>query len=54
LGWTYDAVKDDVAKTNPNLVEWDQLDHETKELNRRTFRNLPQLCGNVGLKIVKN
>ena len=54
LGWKYDSVKDVDAKTNPNLVEWDLLDYETQEANKRTFRNLPQLCENVGLKIVKN
>ena len=54
LGWKYDSVKDYDAKTNPNLVDWDQLDYETQEYNKLTFRNLPQLCENVGLKIVKN
>lgn len=54
LGWKYDSVKDAQAKTNPNLVDWDLLDFETQEYNKRTFRNLPNLCENVGLKIVKN
>ena len=54
LGWKYDSVKDADAKTNPNLVGWELLDYETKEYNKRTFRNLPKLCENVGLKIVKN
>ena len=54
LGWKYDSVKDVDAKTNPNLVEWEMLDYDTQELNKRTFRNLPQLCANVGLKIIKD
>lgn len=54
LGWKYDSVKDENAKTNPNLVEWDFLDYEIQESNKETFRNLPKLCENVGLKIVKN
>ena len=54
LGWQHGPVKDDEAKTNPNLVEWDALDYEIQESNKRTFKNLPQLCANVGLKIVKN
>lgn len=29
LGWKYDSFKDEDAKTNPNLVEWDALDYET-------------------------
>ncbi|MBQ2636577.1 MAG: hypothetical protein IJG09_07780 [Methanobrevibacter sp.] len=54
LGWKYDSVKDYEAKTNPNLVDWDDLDYETREANKRTFVNLPKLCENVGLKIVKS
>ena len=54
LGWRYDSVKDDEAMTNPNLVDWDELDYEIQEMNKNTFRNLPRLCQNVGLKIVKN
>jgi uncharacterized protein (DUF169 family) len=54
LGWKYDSIKDEDAKTNPNVVEWEALDYETQESNKRTFKNLPQLCENVGLKIVKN
>ena len=54
LGWKYDSVKDEDAKTNPNLVEWDELDYDAQESNKNTFRNLATLCDNVGLKIVKN
>jgi hypothetical protein len=54
LGWKYGPTKDEESKTNPNLVEWDVLDANKKDINKRTFRNLPQLCGNVDLKIVKN
>ena len=54
LGWTYGSVKDEISKTNPNLVEWSALDFESKEANRNTFKNLPQLCRNVDLKIIRN
>ena len=54
LGWTYGSVKDDISKTNPNLVDWNALDYEKKESNRLTFKNLPDLCKKVDLKIVKN
>ncbi|WP_458405277.1 RyR domain-containing protein [Methanobrevibacter sp.] len=54
LGWQYGPVRDDSLKINPNLVDWDVLEYDTRESNKRTFRNLPLLCGNVGLKIVKN
>jgi hypothetical protein len=54
LGWKYGPVRDEESKTNPKLVEWNNLDGETKDTNKKTFRNLPQLCKNVDLKIVKN
>ena len=54
LGWRYGPVKDEISKTNPNLVEWDVLDFDNKEANRNTFNNLPEMCRKVDLKIVKN
>ncbi len=52
LGWKF-GPRDNDQKLNPNLVEWDVLDIEQKNKNKRTFRNLPELCKNVGLKIVR-
>lgn len=54
MGWKYGTVRDDDMKTNPNLVDWDDLEYAKKDANIHTFRNLPDLCRNVGLKIVKN
>ena len=54
LGWRFAPVRDESKKLNPNLVEWDVLDVKNKDDNKRTFRNLPQMCRNVDLKIVKN
>ncbi|WP_407375887.1 RyR domain-containing protein [Methanobrevibacter sp.] len=54
LGWKYGSVRDEKLKINPNLVEWKLLKPKKKNINRRTFRNLPQMCKNVDLKIVKN
>lgn len=54
VGWKYGAVRDDDMKINPNMVEWNALDVSKKDSNKRTFRNLPQMCKNVDLKIVKN
>lgn len=54
LGWVYGPQKDDKLKTNPNLKPWDELDDNIKLSNKHTFENLPMLCSEVGLKIVKN
>ena len=54
LGWKFGPVRDEDKKINPNLVEWEYLDLKQRQSNKRTFRNLPQMCKNVDLKIVKN
>ena len=54
LGWRYDSVRDEDSKLSPNIVEWEKLDVSQKDSNKRTYRNLPQLCRNVDLKIVRN
>lgn len=54
LGWKYGTVRDDEMKINPNLLEWEDLEYDKRESNKHTFRNLPKLCENVGLKIIKN
>lgn len=53
-GWKYGPVRDEEMKVNPNLLEWDALDVLKRESNIRTFKNLPQMCEKVGLKIVKD
>lgn len=35
-GWTYGEVRDDVRKTHPCLVPYDQLPESEKEYDRRT------------------
>ena len=54
LGWKFGPVRDEDKKINPNLMEWEYLDLKQRQSNKRTFRNLPQMCKNVDLKIVKN
>jgi hypothetical protein len=52
-GWTHGEIRDDELRTNPNLVPWENLDMNIQEDNKRTFKNLPQLCDKVDLMIVK-
>ena len=53
LGWSYGPSGE---KTSPNLVPWEKLSDNVKEANKRTFKNLPEICKdpNVGLKIVRS
>ena len=53
LGWKKGPKKDSLLKTNPFLVGWDEVNLDVKDYNREEFRHLPEICGNVGLKIVK-
>ncbi|WP_406534768.1 RyR domain-containing protein [Methanobrevibacter sp.] len=53
LGWKHGDKRDDKLKINPNLVSWGELDDSIKLANKHTFENLPRLCDEVGLKIVK-
>lgn len=51
-GWTFaDGPKNDVAKTSPNLVDWDRLDEITRDYDRDAVRNIPHLLSAVGKKI---
>ncbi|MBQ6219652.1 MAG: hypothetical protein IJJ47_07975 [Methanosphaera sp.] len=54
LGWKYGKERNDELKINPNLVPWDELPDSHKTLNKTTFKNLPGLCDEVGLMIIKN
>lgn len=53
LGWKFGSGED---MTSPNLVKWDDLDESVKQMNKKTFENLPFICKdpNVGLKIIKS
>ena len=53
-GWKCGSVRDEELKINPNLLELDELEVSKKQTNMCTFKNLPQMCETVGLKIVKN
>ena len=53
LGWRHGPL-DVEEKTSPNLVKWEDLDEELQENNMNTFRNLPDMCDEVGLQIVKS
>ena len=53
LGWRHGPL-DVEEKTSPNLVKWEDLDEELQENNMNTYRNLPDMCDEVGLQIVKS
>jgi hypothetical protein len=52
LGWRHGPA--DGKKTSPNLVKWEDLDEDLQDNNIDTFKNLPQMCEEVGLQIIKS
>ena len=52
-GWTYGAVRDDVARTNPLLVDWLQLDSDAKDRQRESTRDVPVMLARVGFEPVR-
>lgn len=51
FGWTFGEVKDEAHKISPYLVPYEELSEETKELDRDTIRNIPDLLGMIGMGI---
>ena len=51
LGWSYGEDRDKMQ--NPNLCDWKDLNVRVKDLNRNVFINLPRLCKETGLKLIK-
>jgi voltage-gated potassium channel Kch len=52
-GWTYGAVRDDVARHNPLLVDWDQLPDDARQHNRDAARALPALLARAGFEVAR-
>lgn len=51
-GYMYGAQTDDAAKTNANLVPWDDLPEEIKNSNINSAKKLKSLVNNAGFKFL--
>jgi hypothetical protein len=51
-GWNY-GPRDPERKTNPILVEWDELPEESKAQNREVILGLPQSLARAGFQIYR-
>ncbi len=47
-------TRDDTAKTNPLLRDWDDLTDETREHNRRSTAALPDMLARAGFEIARS
>lgn len=52
-GWQLGSERDDVAKTHPSIITYDDLSEEEKEKDRSAVRNYPEMVRRAGLAIVK-
>ena len=51
-GWRYAlGERDEVRKTHPSLVSWEELPDSEKEKNRITVRELPRLLARAGFEV---
>ena len=50
-GWRIGPEKDSDRKTNPSLVNWDELPESEKEKNKAYIRDLPRLLARAGFQI---
>ena len=52
-GWRWAEVRDDAAKLNPLLVEWDALGDADREYNRAAAQALPALLARAGFDVTR-
>ena len=52
-GWRYGAIRDDINKLSPCLVEYDELPESEKEYDRNTSIGTLKLIMKLGFKISK-
>jgi hypothetical protein len=50
-GWRYGEVRDNAAKTHPNMVEWERLGEEDRQKDRDALLRLPELLNRIGLEL---
>ncbi|WP_077799420.1 RyR domain-containing protein [Streptomyces sp. JHA26] len=51
-GWTYAAVRDDVARHHPDLVPWSELADADREKDREVIRGMGAILADVGFDVV--
>jgi voltage-gated potassium channel Kch len=52
-GWTYGPARDEARKLHPDLVDWTELDDETKQKDVRAVTTLPAILSDAGFQIVR-
>jgi hypothetical protein len=54
LGWQYGAVRDDLIRRHPLLVEWDALGEDAWQTNRDLVRSIADILAAAGKSVRRN
>jgi hypothetical protein len=52
-GWRLGSPRDDEAKLHPDLVPWEELPEETREIDRQHVRAIPELVSLLALRVAR-
>lgn len=53
-GWRHAPGRDDRALLHPDIVPWDELPDERREINRRLIRARPALLAGIGIQVYRD
>lgn len=52
-GWTWGEQKDEVRRTNPNIVAWEELTEEVRCYNHDCIRRIPKVLARADFEILR-
>jgi len=52
-GWSWGKVRDHQKKTNPTLVDWEDLSENERDKDRQAVRGMPEILKNAGFEIYR-
>ncbi|HZY75917.1 MAG TPA: RyR domain-containing protein, partial [Jatrophihabitantaceae bacterium] len=52
-GWKFGDVRDELAKTHPAMVDWDDLPPHEREKDREAVRQIPGILADAGLSVIR-
>jgi hypothetical protein len=53
VGWRYAGTRNDERKESPNLVDYEDLPEEMKEIDRAAVRGIPVFLAEIGFAVVR-
>ncbi|MBF8187199.1 RyR domain protein [Nonomuraea sp. K274] len=52
-GWTHGPERNEERKQHPDILDWNALPEESRDKDRATVRNLPDVLADAGFRIVR-